>query len=73
MKYQALVGCSRRTAARDLDDLIDKGVIQRQGAERTAHYVLVSNLAINLPIVPSQEANESKIAAGKSRKDKKET
>jgi len=53
MEYQHLVGCSRRTAARDLDELLDKGVIQRQGAGRSAHYVLVRNRAINLPIVPS--------------------
>lgn len=52
MEYQHLVGCSRRTAARDLDKLLDKGVIQRQGAGRSAHYVLVRNRAINLPNVP---------------------
>ena len=52
MEYQHLVGCSRRTAARDLDELLDKGVIQRQGAGRSAHYVLVRNRAINLPNVP---------------------
>jgi hypothetical protein len=46
MEYQHLVGCSRRTAARDLDELLDKGVIQRQGAGRSAHYVLGSNRAI---------------------------
>ena len=46
MEYQHLVGCSRRTAARDLDELLDKGVTQRQGAGRTVHYVLVRNRAI---------------------------
>ena len=47
------IGCSRRTAARDLDDLLRKGLIQRLGAGRSAYYVLVRNRAINLPIVPS--------------------
>lgn len=52
MAYQNFLGCSRRTAARDLDDLLRKGFIQRQGAGRSAYYVLVRNRAINLPIVP---------------------
>jgi len=50
MEYQKLVGCSRRTAARDLDELLDKGVIARKGVGRGAHYVM--NRAINVPIVP---------------------
>ncbi len=53
MQYQALAGCSRRTAVRDLDDMLVKGIILRQGAGRSAHYVLMRNRAINLPIVPS--------------------
>lgn len=59
MEYQSLVACSRRTAARDLDELLYKGIIQRQGAGRSAHYVLVRNRAINLPIVPSDSATIS--------------
>lgn len=59
MEYQSLVGCSRRTAARDLDELLDKGIIQRQGSGRSAHYVLVRNRAINLPIVPSDSVTAS--------------
>ncbi len=51
MQYQSLVGCSRRTAARDLDELLDKAVIQRLGAGRSAYYVLARNRAITLPIV----------------------
>ena len=47
MVYQNLLGCSRRTAARDLDDLLRKGIIQRQGAGRGAYYVLVRNRAIS--------------------------
>ncbi|MGD9159508.1 MAG: ATP-binding protein [Desulfobacteraceae bacterium] len=50
MEYQKFVGCSRRTAARDLDELLGKGVIIRKGAGRGAHYII--NRAINVPIVP---------------------
>ncbi len=53
MEYQSLAGCSRRTAARDLDELLAKGAIQRLGAGRSAHYVLSRHRAVNLPIVPS--------------------
>ena len=53
MAYQSLVGCSRRTAARDLDELLKKGIIQRQGAGRSAYYLLARNRAISLPIMPS--------------------
>lgn len=52
MEYQKFVGCSRRTAARDLDELLEKGVIARKGAGRGAHYVMQRNRAINMPIVP---------------------
>jgi len=45
-KMLKLVGCSRRTAARDLDDMLDKGIIQRQGAGRSAYYVRSRNRAI---------------------------
>jgi ATP-dependent DNA helicase RecG len=53
MAYQSLVDCSRRTAARDLDELLKKGIIQRQGAGRSAYYLLARNRAINLPMMPS--------------------
>ncbi len=53
MAYQKLAGCSRRTAARDLDELLSKGIIQRQGAGRSAYYILARNRAINLPSLPS--------------------
>ena len=55
MDYQRLVGCSRRTAARDLDELLTKGIVQRLGVGRSAHYVLMRNRAINLPTVPSAD------------------
>lgn len=53
MAYQNLVGCSRRTAARDLDGMLKKGIIQRLGAGRSAYYVIVRNRVINVPNVPS--------------------
>jgi len=52
MEYQELVECSRRTAARDLDELLRKGVIYRKGAGRGAHYIIGKKRAINVPIVP---------------------
>ncbi|MDD5094605.1 MAG: ATP-binding protein [Dehalococcoidia bacterium] len=39
-EYQDLVGVARKTAARDLDGLVEKGVLDRIGAKRGAHYVL---------------------------------
>lgn len=50
MEYQKSIGCSRRTAARDLDELLGKGVIIRKGLGRGAYYVI--NRALNVPIVP---------------------
>jgi len=52
MEYQNLVKCSRRTAARDLDELLAKSILQRFGAGRNAYYVPSVNRAVNLPIVP---------------------
>ncbi len=34
------VGVTRKMAMRDLDRLVEKGVLQRKGAKRGAHYVL---------------------------------
>ena len=39
-EYQDLVGVARKTAARDLDKLVEKGVLERIGTKRGAHYVL---------------------------------
>lgn len=39
-EYQKLVGVTRKTAARDLDKLVEKGVLERVGTKRGAHYVL---------------------------------
>jgi predicted HTH transcriptional regulator len=52
MEYQNLVKCSRRTAARDLDELLAKGILQRLGAGRNAYYIPAVNRAVNLPIMP---------------------
>jgi ATP-dependent DNA helicase RecG len=38
--YQQTVKTTRKTAARDLDDLVVKGVLQRAGEKRGSHYVL---------------------------------
>lgn len=38
--YQSLTGVMRKTAARDLDDLAAKGIFERVGVKRGAHYVL---------------------------------
>jgi ATP-dependent DNA helicase RecG len=54
IQYQSLLGCSRRTAARDLDDLLSRGIFNREGAGRATFYVLVSNRAKIVPIMPSE-------------------
>ncbi|MEW6602839.1 MAG: ATP-binding protein, partial [Nitrospirota bacterium] len=40
--YQKLTGVIRKTAARDLDDLVEKGVLERMGEKRGICYVLAS-------------------------------
>jgi len=52
MAYQQLAECAKRTALRDLDDLSIKGVVRREGTGRKARYVLNTNRAIIVPIVP---------------------
>ena len=39
-EYQELTGVIRKTAARDLDGLVEKGVLERVGSKRGAHYVV---------------------------------
>lgn len=41
--YQRLAAATRKTAARDLDGLVVKGVLQRVGEKRGSHYVLRRN------------------------------
>jgi len=38
--YQDLVGVSRQTASRDLNELVRKGIISRHGAKRGVYYIL---------------------------------
>ena len=38
-EYQELTGSSRQTASRDLDELVNKGLIRRVGEGRGAHYI----------------------------------
>jgi len=38
--YQKLTGATRKTAARDLDDLVEKGIFARVGEKRGSYYVL---------------------------------
>lgn len=38
--YQALAGVTRKTATRDLDDLVKRGVLVRVGEKRGAHYIV---------------------------------
>lgn len=38
--YQQLTGAIPKTAARDLNGLADKGIVERRGEKRSSHYVL---------------------------------
>ncbi|HYI12052.1 MAG TPA: ATP-binding protein [Thermoanaerobaculia bacterium] len=39
-EYQEIAGVPRKTATRDLDDLVEKGVFRRVGERRGTHYIL---------------------------------
>ena len=39
-EYQQLTGVIRKTAARDLNTLVEKGIVERRGEKRSSHYVL---------------------------------
>ena len=41
-EYRELVNVSARTAARDLDEMVAKGVLKREGKARGTHYKLNS-------------------------------
>jgi hypothetical protein len=51
-EYQSLFECSRRTAARDMDDLFNKAILKREGAGHATRYVLAPNRAKIVPIMP---------------------
>ncbi len=77
MAYQKLVGCAKRTAVRDLDDMIGKGILRRKGAGRGARYVLAVNRATNVPNVPMPDAQANRArnvpngSSGSTKKNKK--
>jgi len=54
--YQRMVGCSRRTALRELAVLVQAGVLLALGSGRGAHYALVAKRASNAPNAPSRKA-----------------
>jgi len=39
-EYQKLTGLIRKTASRDLNTLVEKGIVERRGEKRSSHYVL---------------------------------
>jgi ATP-dependent DNA helicase RecG len=39
-EYQQITGAGRKTAARDLDDLVDKHILKRVGEKRGSHYII---------------------------------
>jgi len=51
--YQRIVGCPPRTATRDLNLLVGKGLIELQGKGRGAYYLLVRKRATNAPNAPT--------------------
>ena len=42
--YQKLTGASRQTASRDLDSLVEKGVVERRAGGRGTRCVLVGRM-----------------------------
>lgn len=53
-EYQHVVGCPQRTATRDLNELVQKGIVELEGKGRGAQYRLLRKRAINTPIAPSE-------------------
>ena len=51
-EYQKAVGCPQRTATRDLNELVKKGLIELGGRGRGASYRLLNKRAINAPNAP---------------------
>ena len=44
--YQKLTGATRKTAARDLDNLVKRGLLVRKGTRRGAHYVIPARMVM---------------------------
>lgn len=55
LDYQRITGCPPRTATRDLNFLVGKGLVEPQGKGRGAHYLLVRKRAKKTPNVPTKE------------------
>jgi predicted HTH transcriptional regulator len=53
--YQRAVHCPPRTATRDLNVMVEKGIIDLRGKGRGAHYVLARKRATNAPNRPRQK------------------
>jgi Fic family protein len=53
--YQRIVGCPARTATRDLNLMVNKGIIELRGKGRGAHYLLLKKRAINAPSTPAEK------------------
>ncbi len=51
--YQRITDCSRRTATRDLGQLVNHGLIEFKGKGRGTHYELAAKSAKNAPNAPS--------------------
>lgn len=54
--YQRMLGCSPRTALRELAVLVQAGVLLALGSGRGAHYALATKRANNAPNAPSRKA-----------------
>jgi predicted HTH transcriptional regulator len=54
-RYQQVTGCAQRTATRDLNELVQKGVIELEGKGRGAQYRILRKRAINAPNTPSED------------------
>ena len=53
-EYQHAVGCPQRTATRDLNELVQIGIIKLEGKGRGSQYKLKRNRAIIAPNAPSE-------------------
>jgi predicted DNA-binding transcriptional regulator YafY len=53
-EYQHAVGCPQRTATRDLNELVQIGIVELEGEGRGTQYKLKRNRAIIAPNAPSE-------------------
>ena len=54
-EYQRVTGAPQRTATRDLNDLVQKGVLELEGKGRGAQYRLLQKPARNAPNAPPED------------------